>query len=197
MKITVMRLSRVGYYSEFIIYPVLAVGLLATAAWRYPERAGLLAATFVGGGALWTLVEYVLHRFVLHHVPYIKEMHDAHHEEQEALIGTPVWLSLLIFLVFVFTPLWLLTDPVTTAGLSAGMVIGYFFYGGVHHLIHHTTGGPGSFGYKLKHRHALHHHYSEDGNFGVTTGFWDIVFGTDVQRRLRSRKTQPADAKRS
>jgi sterol desaturase/sphingolipid hydroxylase (fatty acid hydroxylase superfamily) len=195
MKITVMRLSRVGYYSEFVIYPVLAVGLLSTAAWRYPERAGILAATFVGGLALWTLVEYLLHRFVLHHVPYIKEMHDAHHEEQEALIGTPVWLSLLIFLVFVFTPLWLLTDPVITAGASAGMVIGYFFYGGVHHLIHHTTNGPGTFGYKLKHRHALHHHYSEEGNFGVTTGFWDIVFGTDVQRQLRARKAQ-ADAKR-
>jgi sterol desaturase/sphingolipid hydroxylase (fatty acid hydroxylase superfamily) len=197
MKITVMRLSRVGYYSEFIIYPVLAVGLLATAAWRYPERAPLLVATLVGGLALWTLVEYVLHRFVLHHVPYIKEMHDAHHDDQEALIGTPVWLSLLIFLVFVFAPLWLLTDPVITAGLSAGMVVGYFFYGGVHHLIHHTTGGPGSFGYKLKRRHALHHHYSEEGNFGVTTGFWDVVFGTDVQRQLRARKTQPADVKRS
>jgi sterol desaturase/sphingolipid hydroxylase (fatty acid hydroxylase superfamily) len=193
-----MRLSKVGYYAEFVIYPVLAVGLVATAAWRYPERAGLLVATFVGGLALWTLVEYLLHRFVLHHVPYIKEMHDAHHDDQEALIGTPVWLSLVIFLVFVFAPLWLFTDPVITAGVSAGMVIGYFFYGGVHHLIHHTKGNAGSFGYKLKQRHALHHHYSEDGNFGVTTGFWDIVFFTDVQRRLRAaRKAQPAGVKRS
>jgi sterol desaturase/sphingolipid hydroxylase (fatty acid hydroxylase superfamily) len=186
----VMRLSKVGYYSEYIVYPVLSAGLLATAAWRYPGRAGILAATFVGGVALWTLVEYLLHRFILHHVPYIKEMHDAHHHDQAALIGTPVWLSLLIFVVFVFAPLWLLTDPVITAGVSAGMVIGYFLYGAAHHIIHHWDVKAGGLGYKLKHRHGLHHHYSENGNFGVTTGFWDVVFGTDIQRRLRAEKAQ-------
>jgi hypothetical protein len=116
-----MRLTKIGYYSEYIIYPVLAVGLVGTALWRSPERAVTLVATFVAGVALWTLVEYILHRFVLHHVPYVKEMHDAHHHDQAALIGTPVWLSLVIFVVFVFAPLWFLTDPVITAGLSAGM----------------------------------------------------------------------------
>jgi len=192
MKITVMRLSRVGYYAEFIVYPVLSAGLLVTALWRAPEQAGLLAVTFVGGVALWTLIEYVLHRFVLHHVPFIKDMHDAHHDDQMALIGTPVWLSLIIFMVCVFTPLWLLTNMVVTAGLSAGLVLGYFLYGGAHHIIHHWKVEPGSWGYKLKHRHGLHHHYDENGNFGVTTGFWDIVFGTDIQRWLRSRKGQAA-----
>ena len=187
-----MRLSKVGYYSEYIIYPVLAAGLLGIAAWQFPERALTLAATFVAGVALWTLVEYILHRFVLHHVPYIKDMHDAHHGDQMALIGTPVWLSLVIFVVFVFAPLWFLTDPVLTAGLSAGMVIGYFLYGAAHHIIHHWDLKPGSFGYKLRHRHSLHHHYSETGNFGVTTGFWDLVFGTDLQRRMRAEKAQAA-----
>jgi sterol desaturase/sphingolipid hydroxylase (fatty acid hydroxylase superfamily) len=187
-----MRLSKVGYYSEYIIYPVLAAGLVGTAIWRYPERTLAVVATFVAGVALWTLVEYILHRFVLHHVPYVKEMHDAHHDDQMALIGTPVWLSLVIFVVFVFAPLWFLTDPVVTAGLSAGMVIGYFLYGAAHHIIHHWEIRPHTLGYRLKHRHSLHHYYSETGNFGVTTGFWDIVFGTDLQRRMRAEKAEAA-----
>jgi sterol desaturase/sphingolipid hydroxylase (fatty acid hydroxylase superfamily) len=187
-----MRLTKIGYYSEYIIYPVLAVGLVGTALWRSPERAVTLVATFVAGVALWTLVEYILHRFVLHHVPYVKEMHDAHHHDQAALIGTPVWLSLVIFVVFVFAPLWFLTDPVITAGLSAGMVIGYFLYGAAHHIIHHWDIKPRGLGYRLKHRHSLHHHFSETGNFGVTTGFWDIVFGTDLQRRIRAEKSAAA-----
>ncbi len=79
-----MRLSKVGYYGEFVVYPVLTVGLTAAALWTAPESAGTWLVAFVGGIALWTLIEYVLHRYVLHHVPYIKEMHDAHHGDQTA-----------------------------------------------------------------------------------------------------------------
>jgi sterol desaturase/sphingolipid hydroxylase (fatty acid hydroxylase superfamily) len=31
--------------------------------------------------------------------------------------------------------------------------------------------------------HACHHHLSHSGNFGVTTAFWDHVFGT-VEARV-------------
>ncbi len=37
-----------------------------------------------------------------------------------------------------------------------------------------------SYVYALKRRHALHHHYDETANFGVTSGFWDHVFRTAV-----------------
>jgi sterol desaturase/sphingolipid hydroxylase (fatty acid hydroxylase superfamily) len=29
-------------------------------------------------------------------------------------------------------------------------------------------------------RHLRHHRKAEPGNFGVTTGFWDLVFGTAI-----------------
>ena len=45
------------------------------------------AGAFAVGALLWTLVEYLLHRYILHHLPYIKEMHEAHHNEQDALVG--------------------------------------------------------------------------------------------------------------
>jgi sterol desaturase/sphingolipid hydroxylase (fatty acid hydroxylase superfamily) len=47
--------------------------------------------------------------------------------------------------------------------------------------VHHCRLQPVSYLYKLKHRHALHHHFDDAGNFGVTTGFWDKVFGTDIK----------------
>ena len=38
-------------------------------------------------------------------------------------------------------------------------------------------------------RHALHHHFDEKLNFGVTSGFWDKVFGTDVTpERIAARR---------
>jgi sterol desaturase/sphingolipid hydroxylase (fatty acid hydroxylase superfamily) len=41
----------------------------------------------------------------------------------------------------------------------------------------------GSYFYAAKRRHALHHHVCPDQNFGVTTDFWDAVFGTAFRGR--------------
>jgi sterol desaturase/sphingolipid hydroxylase (fatty acid hydroxylase superfamily) len=182
-----MRLSKVGYYSEFVVYPVITTGLALPAFWQAPDQAPVWLATFAAGVAMWTLIEYLLHRYVLHHVPYIKELHDDHHSHQQALIGTPIWLSLSLFAVFAFIPLWLLTTPVVTAGLAGGLMLGYFFYGGAHHIIHHWRVEPDTFGYRLKRRHMLHHHFDDNGNFGVTNGFWDVVFATNIKVRGPSR----------
>ena len=115
--------------------------------------------------ALWTLVEYVLHRFVLHHVPYIKEAHDAHHEDQLALIGTPIWISLSIMVVFVLMPLSLVVEQHVAIGLACGLMFGHIWYGGVHHILHHWKIEPGSYLYRLKRHHMLHHHFDENGQF--------------------------------
>ena len=37
--------------------------------------------------------------------------------------------------------------------------------------------------YRLKRRHAQHHHVDGGRNFGVTTGFWDRIFGTVATKR--------------
>ena len=135
-----MWLGKIGYYGEFVVYPILIAAFAAVALWRAsPERSGVWVAAFISGVGLWTLVEYALHRYVLHHVPYIKEMHDAHHNEQNThhnaqkdLVGTPMWLSLGLFVVFAFLPLRLVADPTVAAGLTGGLMLGYFCFEGVH-----------------------------------------------------------------
>lgn len=68
-------------------------------------------------------------------------------------------------------------------GLTAGFMLGYLWYVSVHHLIHHGGLGRSALAMRLKRRHMLHHHFNDEGNYGVTSGFWDKVFGTDIQVR--------------
>jgi sterol desaturase/sphingolipid hydroxylase (fatty acid hydroxylase superfamily) len=192
-----MRLGKISYYADFYIYPAAIAGLAAFAIWQGPPGGwATWLGAFVSGVGLWTLIEYLLHRFVLHHVPYIKEMHDAHHHDQTALIGTPIWISLSIMVVFVLIPLNFVVEQHVAIGLACGLMLGHFWYGGVHHILHHWKIEPGSYWYRLKRRHMLHHHFDEMGNFGVTSGFWDVVFGTDIKvrvaapARLREREQQ-------
>jgi sterol desaturase/sphingolipid hydroxylase (fatty acid hydroxylase superfamily) len=180
----VMRLGKFSYYADFVVYPLVIAALAAFALWQTPQSWHVWLGAFVIGVAGWTLIEYLLHRFVLHHVPYIKDMHDAHHHDQLALIGTPIWISLAIMVVVVLVPLSMVVEQHVAIGLACGLMFGHFWYGGVHHILHHWNIQPGTYGYRLKRRHMLHHHFDEMGNFGVTSGFWDVVFGTDVKVRV-------------
>jgi len=187
-----MRLGRIGYYADFYVYPVVITGLTTYAIWQGPEGAwATWLSAFIAGAALWTLVEYLLHRFVLHHVPYIKDMHDAHHEDQQALIGAPIWISLSLMVVVVLIPLSLIAEQNVAIGLACGLMLGHFWYGSVHHILHHWKIKPGTSWFRLKRRHMLHHHFDEMGNFGVTSGFWDVVFGTDIKVRVAASPRVP------
>ncbi len=179
-----MRLSQPSYYADFYVYPVASAALAGAALAMSPVSDWpLWLAAFLGGGLLWTLVEYLLHRFVLHHVPYIHEMHEAHHDDQLALIGTPSWLSLGLILLIVLLPAVLITNFTVASGLTVGLMLGYLWYVTVHHGVHHWRIKPDGYFFRLKRRHALHHHFDDEGNFGVTSGFWDKIFRTDIRGR--------------
>jgi sterol desaturase/sphingolipid hydroxylase (fatty acid hydroxylase superfamily) len=185
-----MRISRYSYYGDFVIYPLLVAGLgIAALARPSPEALGKWFVCFAIGLGVWTLAEYMLHRFVLHHVPYVKDMHDAHHDDEKALIGTPTWLSFIILGGGVLLPLYLTFDFIVMSGLAGGIVVGYLWYVTVHHMVHHWEVRPDGYGYRLKRRHALHHYFDDHGNFGVSSGFWDRVFGTNINvKTARARR---------
>jgi sterol desaturase/sphingolipid hydroxylase (fatty acid hydroxylase superfamily) len=178
-----MLLTRIGYYSDFFAYPVLIAVFGAAGVMNAGADGGeAWIASFLGGLAMWTLLEYILHRFVLHYLPYIKEMHEQHHRDVHALVGTPTWLSVVLFLGFVFCPLLRLTDLATASAVSCGLVTGYLWYVSVHHAVHHWHPAHSGYLYSVKRGHAMHH-ADEAYNFGVTSRFWDRVFRT--MRRLR------------
>lgn len=173
-----MRLTKWGYYADFILYPALVVALSLYALGRDPAKvAPEWAFAVVSGMATWTFLEYLLHRIVLHHIQPFKSLHDRHHAHPLDLIGTPSWISGALFL-----GLWLAlaqkTSPDVAGGVTAGLMIGYLWYVFVHYAVHNLQARRGSWLFEAKVRHALHHHAEVPCNFGVSTDFWDSIFGS-------------------
>ena len=175
-----MYLSRASFFADFYIYPILAVLLMAFALYRTPNRWMGAGIAFLVGLVGWTFIEYIMHRYVLHHLTYIKDQHAKHHDDQKALFGTPTWLSLLVMLVLASGPAVTYVGLELGAAFTAGLMLGYLGYTLAHYTIHHWNARPGSYLFRLKQRHALHHHYDDLGNFGVSIGIWDYVFRTNI-----------------
>jgi sterol desaturase/sphingolipid hydroxylase (fatty acid hydroxylase superfamily) len=186
-----MQLSKPGYYADFIVYPLLILGLLGVQlaeakTWR---PFGFVFLCLLGFAA-WTLFEYLLHRYVLHRVPILHDMHEAHHANPSAFVGTPSWASFLMFFVGALLPLSFTIGFTYASPVTIGLMLGYLCYVVVHHVTHHWRLAPDSPLYRFKHRHARHHYAKTPGNFGVTTLFWDVVFGTSLE--AGSRRARPS-----
>ena len=181
-----MRLNAFTYYADYAVHPIAAVGLgsavyLTTPASDWPTW----MASFGAGILTWPLAEYTLHRWVFHRIPPAKGMHEAHHRDGTALIGTPWWVSLPLIGALVLAPAIAIGGFALGAWFTAGIMLGYTAYMIVHHGVHHWQIEQGSVMDRLKRRHGLHHRYDpegnyDQGNYGVVTGFWDKVFGTDL-----------------
>jgi sterol desaturase/sphingolipid hydroxylase (fatty acid hydroxylase superfamily) len=104
------------------------------------------------------------------------------------LVGTPTSLSLAAICAGALFPLWWEIGFDLASGTTAGLMLGYVWYVAVHHVLHHWRIYPGSYLYHWKRRHALHHYARQPCNFGVTTLFWDRVFGTAYGARRPSRR---------
>lgn len=176
--------SAIGYYADFLVYPLVLIALVAAANLSASPWNPLLwiVATLAGLFA-WTLAEYIIHRFILHNVVYFRDLHDQHHATPTELIGTPIWMSFSILVVAVLLPAWWLLGVPYGSGFTFGMTAGYLTYSFAHHALHHWRMLPGHPLYNWKRQHALHHFRHDEGNFGVTTLFWDHVFGTALSQR--------------
>ena len=166
-----MQLSKFDYYCDYVIYPPV-IGALATVAVVHhgARDIQMWVATMLGGIALWTLFEYLVHRIALHRYGMFVAAHAMHHAAPRAYIGTPTWISLPTYASSIFLPLWLLCGFNVASGTFAGVLIGYTWYGLLHHLIHHMN-IPTRLAYlrNLQARHMRHHRSPKAGNFGVTT----------------------------
>jgi sterol desaturase/sphingolipid hydroxylase (fatty acid hydroxylase superfamily) len=177
-----MALSKFTYYSDFVVYPIAVTALVAGNArqlFRHGGEEWLCAC--VAGLLLWTLLEYVIHRVALHRMPIFSPMHSLHHGAPLAYIATPSWVSVSVWLAVVMLPLWWYAGFNVADGVTVGLMVGYLWYGYVHHVIHHHAHRRSSAYFNtLRAWHMRHHHSPKRGNFGVTTHVWDRVFGTAI-----------------
>ena len=171
-------MTRGMFFLDFYIYPVLIIACLVLDyhGVRRGEIPRLLCLTFLGYLS-WTFIEYVVHRFILHHVAAFRALHKAHHDASQELVGTPTIFSVSAFYFLGYLPIAEIFGMGTADAILTGLLVGYLSYVVVHYILHHI----GSHGVRLlkllKRRHAVHHQLP-DTNFGVTTNIWDWVFGT-------------------
>ncbi len=132
-------------------------------------------ASVAAGLALWTLLEYGIHRFAFHgFLP-----HWQHHEEPRdpKYIVAPLLLSggtsAALFLL-----LRLATGDWARAALTvAAIIAGYLVYEAVHLRIHSDAAG-GRLLRALRKQHYYHHFADDRYCYGVTSPVWDRVFGS-------------------
>jgi sterol desaturase/sphingolipid hydroxylase (fatty acid hydroxylase superfamily) len=178
-----MKLNRGLYFGDFVASPIAIVALATVAlVHRDLEAAGMWGLALLAGLGTWTLVEYAVHRWVYHRVPFFKRLHDAHHANPRALIGAPSFFSFgIVFGVF-FAP-FVVVGLLAASGFASGALLGYIGYMLVHHLSHHVEPKMGTLLYQARIRHMAHHYQSRPGNYGVTTSFWDWLLATKLERR--------------
>jgi sterol desaturase/sphingolipid hydroxylase (fatty acid hydroxylase superfamily) len=147
------------YFGEMLVASLLAILLLVISQFRMSADAAL----FVGGAVGWTLAKYLVHRFVLHGLT--PTQHSLHHANPDGAVLTIFWQIWACFA---------LTYLIAGGAFVAGTLIAYAWYLFVHHCAHH---GPDRLSFPLLEHHQSHHRFATR-NYGVSTIFWDHVFGT-------------------
>ena len=175
--------SPMAYFGDFAFYAAAIIAMVLWMVLKTPATQGLLAlAVVIAALTSWTLVEYLMHRFLLHGLQPFKGWHAEHHRRPTALLGTPTLLSAGAIGAFVTLPGFLLGGAWLACALTLGVVTGYLSYGLTHHATHHWR-PQGVWLHRRKRAHARHHACKAEATcFGVTSNLWDCVCGTAARR---------------
>lgn len=140
-----------------------------------------LLLSFIVGAVAWTFSEYAMHRFNGHglkgRTAFSRE-HLRHHAERnyftrhrtKVLMATPPVLVLLTITGW-------LVGPALGASFTFGFLAAYVGYEWVHYSLH-VRGPTTAYGRMVRRHHFAHHWSCPKYNHGVTSPFWDLVFGT-------------------
>lgn len=186
---TLYRISAF-YYGYGILISVLA----------FRSAHPILAAAFlIIGVVFWTLVEYLAHRFMLHgHFPdgegivqhflhrRVDPLHWEHHSNPYDGGHINADLPDLLPLFFVTAPLSFIAPIYTLPVFLASIVASYVTEEWVHHSVHFYNFRNLYFRYLRRHHFYHHSPRGMEQGYGLTSGFWDMVFGTRFPAHVRS-----------
>jgi sterol desaturase/sphingolipid hydroxylase (fatty acid hydroxylase superfamily) len=191
------RKARRRLYPVTIVYAVQLSTLMVLAV-RSPHSLRALAFLALGAAA-WGPLEYLAHRFVLHGVfprgrgwlrLVLHHLLDASHADHHArpwdgnhINGHLDTLPVAV----VAAALGLLAPPYTASAFLAALFACYTAEEWAHHAMHFWSFDSPYFQY-IRRRHLWHHSRHGVGRaLGITSGVWDVVFGTRVPRQVRTR----------
>lgn len=173
--------SRLHYWATLATDVVAATVFLTSGFFAAAVHPAMLSIMATLGYVTWGLLEYALHRWILHGpLTVARRGHMRHHANSTQLISTPIFV-----IVISATLIWLLLSVFLPRSIAAvfvgGMYVGYNCFAWIHHLQHHHAQFLSRFSYfrRLTRRHILHHNRASV-NFGISTGVWDHVFRTCI-----------------
>ncbi len=183
-------LSKVPFYVPLIVY----IPVILFFGWKDLWVARMGTLPFIGwyaaGLLSWTLIEYVLHRFVFHFHPQSAWgrrihfiFHGVHHDypnDAKRLVMPPAASIPLAVLFYLLFDLLLPQDQLYAA--FPGMLTGYLIYDMGHYAFHHHT-FKNPLLKRLKKHHMLHHYADETRGFGVSSALWDKIFRSDYEQK--------------
>jgi len=187
------RLTRTHIAIPITIFVVYAVSLLTYSIYTVQSLSIQQTVMFFFVGLFFfTLVEYVMHRYLFHIGTGTKKrekfqytLHGVHHEypkDKERLAMPPV-MSITISTLLLFLFKFIIGDIVFA--FLPGFLVGYAFYL-VMHYIQHIFKAPKGFFNSWWANHAVHHYKDQTKAYGVTSPFWDYVFGTMPTKKVET-----------
>jgi 4-hydroxysphinganine ceramide fatty acyl 2-hydroxylase len=178
--------SKVHFSVPLYIYiPVISIFFYRAVAINQLDFSRILSLLILGI-IIWSLTEYMLHRFVFHYVPDSKLgrrihfiFHGVHHDypsDSKRLVMPPsVSMPLALLFFFLFSSI---LGSLFVSPFMAGFLIGYLFYDITHYAIHHFN-MHSKFLLAIKNHHMRHHYQNPSKGFGVSSKLWDKIIGTD------------------
>lgn len=140
------------------------------------------ALAFLLGVLAWSLLEYVIHRWLGHTRRFranaFGSEHTRHHAEGNYFAPTA---KKLIVVGGIAIALGAISIALVEARRGIPFLVGLFGYYLVYEILHrraHTHAAHGAYGRWLRRHHFHHHFMSPRHNHGVTSPIWDHVFGT-------------------
>ena len=182
------RISRTNAYVVILSFVVLSLLVFIYGFWMLEFNILSGVAIYISGLLVFTLAEYLIHRFVFHSGEYTHEknwqfkIHGIHHAapRDKERLAMPLPLAFTVSGIF-FLAFWLVMRSYAFF-FFPGFILGYALYLFVHYTIQ-TRRPPKTVIRYLWTHHHVHHHINDHEAFGVTTPFWDIVFRTMPRKK--------------
>jgi 4-hydroxysphinganine ceramide fatty acyl 2-hydroxylase len=177
--------SRVHPATPLVLYLPLIIASLYFALYQAQLPILSVAELFGLGLAIWTLLEYVIHRYAFHYEPTTRIgqqfhfiVHGVHHDypnDAKRLVMPP---AVSIPLAIVFYAFFFLLFGHAAPAIWAGLVGGYVCYDSIHYAIHHFPMKSRVLN-RLKQHHLRHHYHDDHAGYGVSSPLWDYIFRTN------------------
>ncbi len=178
------RLTRTHIAVPLVLFSIISAGLIYYGIDKGYINAISTIVLFVAGVLTFTLVEYVMHRFLFHLTPTTEKrekfayaVHGVHHDypKDKDRLAMPIPLSLTLSTLFYFFYKLIMGNLVY--GFLPGFLIGYALYLWVHYMVH-AFQPPKNFWKVLWVHHGIHHYKDPENAFGVSSPLWDYIFRT-------------------